>query len=129
MPVYTYKCRACGLVGTAYRKVADRHAAAPIHCELPTELVITPTMVAVFSPYQTVAHDKETGKPMRIRTQREHEAFLRRNNFEEVGNDKSCAPLMGEDLAEHQARRRREDAAALAAPAFNFDTDTHEATL
>ena len=61
-------------------------------------------MVAVFNPYKTAVIDKERGERMTIRSKGEHEAFLRRNGYEEVGNDKSMAPLRGEELAERRQR-------------------------
>jgi hypothetical protein len=70
--------------------------------------VITPTFVKVFNPYVTIANDKDTGKPMRIRSQDEHSAFLRRNGFEEVGTDKSMAPPCAEEVAHNHARARNE---------------------
>lgn len=38
-------------------------------------------------PYKTVAAEKATGKQIRIGSRREHKEFLRRNGYEEIGND------------------------------------------
>jgi hypothetical protein len=45
-----------------------------------------------------------------IRNRREHEAFLRRNGYEEVGNDKSMAPKSNEEIAHRQAQYAADDA-------------------
>lgn len=39
-------------------------------------------------PYKTVAADIRTGKPIVINSRSEHKEFLRRNGYEELGNDK-----------------------------------------
>lgn len=38
-------------------------------------------------PYQSVAADKETGKPVLVGGRRQHREFLKRNNYVEVGNE------------------------------------------
>lgn len=86
----------------AYRKIDERHDAPTCKCGERTELRITATMVSVFNPYMPVAADKEDGKHRMVRTKAEHEAFLRRNGYEEVGNDKSVAPKSSEEIAERQ---------------------------
>jgi putative FmdB family regulatory protein len=106
MPVYEFKCQECGSHVTAYRSIAERHD-API-CHGPTRRILTPTFVKVFNPYTTAVWDKEAGKPMRIRTQDEHRAFLQRNGFDEVGNDKSRAPLSEEEAAHNRAQQKDE---------------------
>lgn len=61
---------------------------------------ITPTMVSVFNPYRSIVGEKDGGERPVIRNRADHEAFLRRNGYEEVGNDKSMAPPHPEELAE-----------------------------
>lgn len=98
--IYTYRCTACQSLEDAVRTVSERNDCPTCEkCQSPTEKILTPPMVAVFSTYQTVAHDKETGRPMQIGSRAEHSAFLRRNGYEEVGNDKSMAPPHPEELA------------------------------
>ena len=38
-------------------------------------------------PYKTVAAEKATGKQIRVGSRREHKEFLRRNGYEEIGNE------------------------------------------
>lgn len=81
-------------------------------------------MVAVpFQPYTTAVYDKDSGKPVHIRNRDEHRAFLVRNGLEEVGNDKSMAPPSAEEVAHRRAEKLKEQC-----PAFQFDSETHEAT-
>lgn len=94
MPIYRYLCK-CGKVRDEFRKIADRDN-SPI-CHGPMERRIVPTMVQVFTPYQAVAFDEDGKRPF-IRSSREHRDFLRRNNFEEIGNDSSMAPKPPREL-------------------------------
>jgi putative FmdB family regulatory protein len=105
MPVYTYRCLDCQRRTDALRTIDTRHDCPMCPtCYGATEKVITPTMVSIFNAYETVAADKETGKRMTIRTKGEHEAFLRRNKYEEVGNDPSMRPVSKEEDAERRKR-------------------------
>jgi len=108
MPVYEYKCSKCKHVKDEFRTVDDRNR-APVHCGVPMERVfLVPSMISVFPSYTTVAVDKESGKRMKIGSRAEHSAFLRRNGYEEVGNDKSMAPPSAEEAAER--RKKWDDA-------------------
>lgn len=125
MPIYTFRCPSCSVRQDAFRKIAERNdCPACEKCGGPTERRITATMVSVFQPYMTVAFDKETGKPMHIRNQDEHRAFLQRNGFEEVGNDPSVAPPSFEEF---QARREQKLKEQAADPDFQFNDTTQEA--
>lgn len=115
MPIYRYECPHCSVACDAWRKVDDRDD-APLHCSTPMERRIMPTAVKVFTPYMTVAAEKEDGQRHLIRTQAEHEAFLRRNDYVEVGNDPQMVPKSEEEIA-HIQRRHEEDARA--APVFS----------
>lgn len=127
MPIYTYRCDSCEATGTAFRTVAERNACPTCtQCGGATQKVITPTMVSVFTPYRAVAVDKDSGEKPLIRTRAEHDAFLRRNGYEEVGNDKSMAPLSEDEVAHRRQEKLKEQAAA---PVFDFDEETHIATL
>lgn len=128
MPTYLYICPS-GHRQEAVRKIDARDECPPCRCGLPTERRITATMVSVFSPYMTVAHDKETGKPMMIRTRDEHRAFLTRNGYEEVGNDASMAPLPAEEVRYRRKIKLKEEEEARSQPDFEFDPCTHEAFL
>lgn len=105
MPTYAYSCLECGKGQEAFRTIAERHDAPKcLRCYGKTELRIVPTMVAVFNAYMPVAGEKEGGERRPIRTKAEHEAFLRRNGYEEVGNDKSMAPPPREEIPERAAK-------------------------
>jgi hypothetical protein len=71
------------------------------------QFVFTPTFVKVFQPYTTAAYDKEERKRLNIRTEAEHLAFLRRNAYEEAGNDRSMAPPCEEELAHIRAESKK----------------------
>jgi hypothetical protein len=73
------------------------------------QFVFTPTFVKVFRPYTTAAYDKEERKRLNIRTEAEHLAFLRRNAYEEVGNDASHAPPSLEEI-EHNTQQQKSEA-------------------
>ncbi len=103
MPAYEYRCPACGVSQDAYRRVDERDDCPPCRCGMSTERRITATMVAVFRPYLPVAGEREDGERRMIRTKAEHEAFLRRNGYEEVGNDRSMAPPSDEEIAKRRA--------------------------
>lgn len=111
MPIYRYHCTHGCMQKDAYRMIDDRHL-GPFCEHGRMELRIMPTSVAVFSPYKTAVVDKEEGRRITIRNRDEHEAFLRRNNYEEVGNDKSMAPLPPEQVEENRQRMLKEEAAA-----------------
>ena len=127
MPTYEYRC-ACGHREDAVRTIAERDN-APLHCGKATERRITATMVSVFSPYRAVAVDKESGERPMIRSKAEHQAFLSRNGYEEVGNDRSMAPRTGNQIAEHRAQKEREAREAEKQPIFDLNEFTHDAQL
>lgn len=129
MPTYVYACTACRRRIEAVRRVAGRDECPACACGAPTERRIVPTMVSVFTPYRAVAFDKETGERPLIKSRAEHEAFLRRNGYEEVGNDASMAPLPQEEAAYRRKQKLKEEAEARAQPAYDFDPDTHHAQL
>lgn len=107
MPLYSYRCLECSKVVDAVRAVDERHDCPKCNrCYGTTEKILTPTMVSVFNTYQTIAQDKETGKRVKIGSRAEHQAFLRRNGYEEVGNDKSMAPPRPEEVAARKKKWR-----------------------
>lgn len=107
MPLYTYKCDSCGKPHEAVRTIDTRHD-SPICCGTPTRKTLNRPFVRVFTPYRTVALDQERGKCLDINSIEEHQAFLRRNGYEEVGDDPSMAPPPVEEVAEKQDRERKE---------------------
>lgn len=111
MPMYRYRCPFCLMEADEFRKMAEMDDAPTCH-NRKMERVILPTMVSVFHPYQSVAADKESQNRPFIRTRAEHESFLRRNGYEEIGNDKSMAPRSPEEILERRQRAAADDAAA-----------------
>ena len=102
MPIYSYICSICGEKEDAFRKIAEMDD-APLHCSTPMERRITATMIAPgFTPYRAIAVDKEVGKRPFIRSRDEHRAFLARNGYQEVGNDKSMAPPSREEIMDRK---------------------------
>ena len=125
MPTYEYRCTNCSKTTDAVRRVAERDDAPRCSlCCAPTVRRITPTMVSVFTPYRAVAADKESGEYPVIRSRAEHQAFLSRNGYEEVGNDKSMAPLPREEVIAKRKAALKEQSHE-----FEFNRDTHEASL
>lgn len=120
--MYVYRCPFCLGEREEFRKMEKRDDAPSCHRRL-MERVIRPTMLSVFQAYRAAAVDKETGECPVIRSRSEHEAFLRRNGYEEVGNDRSMAPPSAEEVAAKRQQQRKEEAS------FNFDESTHGATL
>ena len=111
MPVYTYQCKKSkiGHRMEAFRKMDERHECPPCNiCSGETELVLTPTFTQIFEPYKAVTINQETGECPYINNRDEHEAFLRRNGYEEVDNDPSVAPPPMEEVREKQAKERKE---------------------
>jgi predicted nucleic acid-binding Zn ribbon protein len=90
MPIYRYRCGVCKRTQDEFRTI-DRRDDYPA-CHDAMERVIMPTMVSVFKSYMTAAIDKGRGTRIEIKSADEHRAFLRRNGYEEVGNDTSMAP-------------------------------------
>lgn len=128
MPTYTYVCTSCSARDTAFRKIDQRDDCPPCaKCASATERRITPTMVSVFTPYRAIAVDKESGEYPVIRSKGEHEAFLARNGYEEVGNDKSMAPLPMEEV-KHRRVEKIKELQADPNIDYTFDPVTHEAT-
>lgn len=109
MPTYVWKCPVCHKRTEGYRKISERDDAPRCCGGVLTDRIITPTFVRVFQPYQTAAWDKEQGKSLRITNEAEHRAFLRRNRYEEVGNDSSVAPLSDEEVAHNHAQQRERE--------------------
>lgn len=134
MPTYLYRCPDCHRTREAIRRIADRdEPLACLHCILLPTLMervqCAPLAVRGFTPYRAVAEDKDSGERPMIRSRAEHEAFLRRNGYEEIGNDKSMTPPSIEEFqARRAAKLKEERELAQHEATFNFNEDTHEAT-
>ena len=63
-------------------KIVPKHLAGPRH-----DAGSAPMVIGDLPEYRTAAADKATGKRMVIGGRRQHREFLRRNNYEEVGNE------------------------------------------
>jgi hypothetical protein len=110
MPIYKYRC-GCGAVKHEYRKIDDRDN-APEHCG-PMIRELEAAMVSVFTSYRSIVGEKDGGEKPLIRNKAEHEAFLRRNGYEEVGNDRSMAPPHPDELSEKKAKWQDEPTAPM----------------
>ena len=87
MPIYTYRCPVCGTENEEFRRVAD-YDKYPAHCGTYMDQVLFPSIVIPdIEPYQAIAADKETKIAPYITTRSQHREFLRRNNYEELGNE------------------------------------------
>lgn len=129
IPTYRYVCVECSKAQDAIRRVDDRDDCPACACGAVTERRIVAPMVSVFNSYRAVAADKETGERPVIRNRAEHEAFLRRNGYEEVGNDRSMAPLSPDEWAHRRAEKLNEENEARAEMGYALNEETHEANL
>lgn len=58
-------------------------------------------------PYQAMAFDQATGKAPVITSRREHREFLRRNGYQEIGNE---TPKVVRQQADHNVRKELTEA-------------------
>lgn len=87
-PIYEHCCPKCGKARDVFRTIAEIDN-APLCCGAPmSRQVSAPHVVGDIQPYMTVAADKETGKRQFITSRSKHKEFLRRNGYEELGNEK-----------------------------------------
>lgn len=64
-------------------KIVPKRLAGPRH-----NADAAPMVIGDLPEYRTAAADKAMGKRMVIGGRRQHREFLRRNNYEEVGNER-----------------------------------------
>lgn len=103
--LYEYQCEKCGEMKEAIRSVANRRR-APKHCGKSMKLQVTASysVWGAFQEYRAIGR----GRPL-IKTRQQHKDYLRQNNYEEVGNDKSmAAPDMHASEAEWNQSKERE---------------------
>lgn len=82
MPTYPYECRKCGALEDHFRSMAERDN-APNHCgEAMQRNLVAPQVAIDYPAYRAVAADKETGKRPWIEGKKQHNEFLKRNNYE-----------------------------------------------
>ena len=105
MPTYAWLCNCCGREFEAWAKISERNNPQQ-HCGADATRILNAPMVApLFEAYRAVGR----GTPW-IRTKAEHKAYLRREGYEEVGNDSSMATpsISDEEFRHHQAERMNE---------------------
>lgn len=104
MPLYSYRCGACGAVETAFRKIAERED-SPLHCGAHTTQVIeAPTIIADLPGYQSPI-DGRWVEGRRARTE-----DLKRSNcrpWEGMANERSEAVKRAE-AADHVFEQKTE---------------------
>lgn len=91
MPLYMTCCQACRKEDQIYRQIAERDLNIPecLYCGGEMKRTITAPMVAPdIGAYQAVAVDVATGKPPVINSRSSHREFLKRNGYQEVGNER-----------------------------------------
>jgi putative FmdB family regulatory protein len=90
MPLYDLACRACGQVTETVIPLADFHKELrPCECGGSRYRKIAALQVmGDIEPYQAVAVDRATGNAPMITSRAHHREFMKRNGYEELGNDK-----------------------------------------
>ncbi len=103
MPLYEYGCGICRAMEDHFRHIEQRND-APLHCGKPMERHITPARVmGDIEPYFTVAADKETKKNLWIHSRKQHREYLKRNRYEEAGDDKLDLPQSTPESGESES--------------------------
>lgn len=116
MPVYEAQCAKCEKVHTYWSTIQDRDVTPPC-CGGFTAKILSPTKGTVdIQPYMTVVHDKETGKPEWITSRKSHRDFVRRNGFEEVGNESTIPKDARSRIEENRYIRQELDDSVDALP-------------
>jgi hypothetical protein len=95
-----WSCEHCGNLTTNFVKILDEYGVS-MPLEPPTccdhnmvahypkkSKLAAPMVMRDINPYLSVAADKETGKPEYITSRSQHQNFLKRNEYEEIGNEK-----------------------------------------
>lgn len=91
MPIYVYRCPACGSDEDAFRHINERDD-APEHCGISMERIITPTMIQVDIPaYQSPIDGRE------VRGRKARMEDLKRNG---------CRPWEGMEAEKAHAQSR-----------------------
>ena|SRR5271165_568315 len=86
MPIYCWRCDACGSGREVIRSVADCMQPEFCDCGIPMQRELTaPNVRPDIAPYMAVAGDRAGSY---ITSRREHREFLRRNRLIEVGDAK-----------------------------------------
>ena len=90
MPIYPHTCPDCSTSRDVYRAIADIENApnCPKCGTRMTRQIAASHVIGDIQPYTTVAADKETGKRVHITSRAKHREFLKKNGYEELGNEK-----------------------------------------
>lgn len=88
MPIYLMHCDTCGKHEDIYRSIAKMNDDLPVCCaETMRRKIVAPMVFGDIQPYQAMGKDVATGKLPVIQSRSEHRAYLKRNNYVEVGNE------------------------------------------
>jgi putative FmdB family regulatory protein len=91
MPLYSFCCPDCGKIESVFRKIDERNNS--LHCsycfreDIP-RIIEAPMVAPDIGAYQAVAVDVATGKAPVINSRSSHREFLKRNGYQEVGNER-----------------------------------------
>lgn len=87
MPLYHHKCEKCGYEVEEMRSLVNFDN-FPKCCGRDMPIVMHAVMsIMDIQPYRAIAADKETGDRPWITSRQQHREFLRKNNYEEIGNE------------------------------------------
>lgn len=88
MPLYDLRCAECGREDERVIPLAEFDRAIPCGCGSAMRRVIRPLQImADIQPYQAMGKDVATGNAPWITSRAHHREYLKRNGYEEVGND------------------------------------------
>lgn len=102
MPLYDTRCGDCGDVDERVIPLAD--FTKPIHCDcggLRTRLIRPLQIMGDIEPYQAMGVDVASGTAPMITSRAHHREYLKRNGYEEIGND-IPKPRKDEPIPQHE---------------------------
>ena len=87
MPVYVHKCKKCGEVKEAFRRVTEYNKNFPVCCgeEMP-KVICAPSVITDLEPYRSPVDGSI------INSRSDHRNHLREHKLIEVGNEKLTKP-------------------------------------
>ena len=96
MPTYTVRCPTCGEQQDIFRRMADCDDTPECHGERMRHVLSAPMIIADIQPYRAVAVDKKTGELPYITSRRQHQEFLKRNNYAVAETDSKPREVRGD---------------------------------
>lgn len=96
MPTYTVKCEVCGDQQDIFRRMADCDDTPECHGQRMRHVLHAPMVIADIQPYRAIAVDKKTGEQPYITSRRQHQEFLKRNNYTVVEQDSRKREMRGD---------------------------------